>query len=330
MALNKIGGKAVDVRVVLLFSPSPTITQIVEDILRDKYKIGADYYKKLKSAKDIREADKLNNINPFDALKWMFIVENDNLISKALLKSMKATTSAVYVIHFQNYGKYLRTLDNMQGHRGVFPLLLGYPSKEDLRFIHNRVVKEGARLDSPLLNYAISGYSHDVEILIRLFDALNDGIVLKDRKSIVEFCGRRFNTPANFLMKLLSDLPDTSRGRKMRLTSCLKDYEELTSKYESSHLFFLIKNQLKAVIDLKGLRMQAKFTNTLKSLNLDDFENSNYLIQMSRNMRDIKEISLWSIMNMMNILDKIGIWQTDAEFYQFIYVLFRSKELNKR
>lgn len=328
MELRRIEDSNLGLQLLLTYGGSDGLEDLINMRLKEVYQVSRENVEYLKTKNDLENTKMYNNMVPFLGGNRLYIMEAYKNMGVSVLEGvLRNNTIGIYVVHFSDYKSFLEVSNKLSEKRGVESVSLRFLSKADLRYIYKIKVSEDKRIENDnLLEYLLTGYKHDIELLFKVFDELNQGkLVLKDRKGVQEYCGRRYNTPINFTMKLLKDLPETPRGKRGRYSAVLSDYMELKEKYSGKWVYNQVMKYIDGVLRYKQLRLSAISVN--KYVIQSDNEDVAVLKQLQWHKEVVEEVPLGVVLNLQKQLmdSKVGKFEDDIKFISFLSSYMGSK-----
>lgn len=326
MALEYLYDRQKLVRVVLLYTPSNSLSIFLQDSFKTRYNIANDSVRSIKTKKDLRATGSLNNIVPFLSDRWFFHVKPaDKLVGKDFLKLTKNNTSGIYFMEFENYKSYRDAKKLLAKEQGVLDLYLGFLRRNDFDILYYRVIvaNHGQVLPKTLQDFVARGYSGEIESIFDLFEAIKEGQPIKSRKDIIEICGLSSNTIDSFMFSLLKEPTTSDKGLKMYISKRLKEAVDLSEKYTWSKFRSFLKNSVKSCVDIKMILSSGEVYDNIRG-----YENEGYdtkrLKRYQRHLPKIKEISMTRFLGLLENLDSRH-WRSDVDFLNFFfnYMLYK-------
>lgn len=320
MALEQLFERQRLLRVVLLYTPSSSLSLFVQDALKSRYNISKESVISIRSKKELNNTREFFNVVPFLSDRWLFHVKQaDKLIKKDFIKLARDNTSGVYLLEFENYRNYKSTKDLLSKQQGVLDLYLAWLRRNDFMTLYSRVVlrKSKSSLPNSLLNFVIRGYSSEIESVFKLFEVLKEGREIKTRKQVIEICGLSANTIDNFMLGLLKEPNLSDRGLKRYISNRLKEAVELADKYTWTTFRNYLKKSVKSCINVKMILSSGEVYD-----NIRNYENAGYdtksIVKYQRFLPQIKKISLVRFLGLLENLEK-RVWRSDVDFLAFFF-----------
>ncbi|MEC2463852.1 hypothetical protein P9X10_02895 [Bacillus cereus] len=326
MALERLFDRQALVKVVLLYTPSNSLSMYVQDVIKNRYQINKDSIRDIRNKKELRETQDLYNVVPFLSQKWLFHVKDgDKVVKKDFLRLARGNTSGVYFIEFENYRSYKFAKDLLKDEIGTIDLYMAWLKRADFEKLYNVLVvgAKGYQLPKTLLDFVIRGYANEIEAVFKLFMELRDGREIKSRKEIIDICGINSNTVDNFMFSLLKDPPVKDAGLKRYMSNRIKEAVDLAEKYTWSTFRNYLKRSVKSCIHVKMILSSGEVYD-----NIRNYENEGYdmkkLKRFQRYIPQLKETSMSRLVGLLDNLEK-GVWYTDLEFLNFFfnYMLYK-------
>lgn len=320
MALEQLFERQRLLRVVLLYTPSSSLSLFVQDALKTRYNISKESVISIRSKKELNNTREFFNVVPFLSDRWLFHVKQaDKLIKKDFIKLARDNTSGVYLLEFENYRNYKSTKDLLSKQQGILDLYLAWLRKKDFMTLYSRLVlrKSKSSLPNSLLNFVIRGYSSEIESVFKLFEVLKEGREIKTRKQVIEICGLSANTIDNFMFGLLKEPNLSDRGLKKYISNRLKEAVELADKYTWTTFRNYLKKSVKSCINVKMILSSGEVYD-----NIRNYENAGYdiksIVKYQRFLPQIKKISLARFLGLLENIEK-RVWRSDVDFLAFFF-----------
>ncbi|AFQ29908.1 hypothetical protein P4493_05335 [Bacillus thuringiensis] len=335
MGLELLFDRQSMMKVVLLYTPSNSLSMYVQDVIKNRFQINKDSIKDIATKKELQETKELYNVVPFLSQKWLFHVKNgDKAVKKDFLRLARGNTSGVYFIEFENYRNYKFVKDLLRNEPGTVDLYMGWLKRADFEMLYRHLVVgfKGYELTKTLQDFVIRGYANEIEAVFKLFVELRDGREVKTRKEIIDICGINSNTVDNFMFSLLKEPPVKDKGLKRYMSNRIKEAVDLAEKYTWSTFRNYLKRSVRSCIDVKLILSSGEIYD-----NIRNYENEGYdmkkLRRMQRYLPQLKEISMARLLGLLDNIEK-GVWYTDLEFLNFFfnYMLYKynsNKEVKK-
>lgn len=320
MALEQLFERQRLLRVVLLYTPSSSLSLFVQDALKSRYNISKESVISIRSKKELNNTREFFNVVPFLSDRWLFHVKQaDKLIKKDFIKLARDNTSGVYLLEFENYRNYKSTKDLLSKQQGILDLYLAWLRKKDFMTLYSRLVlrKSKSSLPNSLLNFVIRGYSSEIESVFKLFEVLKEGREIKTRKQVIEICGLSANTIDNFMFGLLKEPNLSDKGLKRYISNRLKEAVELADKYTWTTFRNYLKKSVKSCINVKMILSSGEVYD-----NIRNYENAGYdiksIVKYQRFLPQIKKISLVRFLGLLENIEK-RVWRSDVDFLAFFF-----------
>ncbi|WP_255294051.1 hypothetical protein [Bacillus toyonensis] len=320
MGLEKLYDRQTRMKVVLLYTPSSSLSIYVQDVIKNRYQIKKDSIKTITSKKELGATKDVYNVVPFLSQAWLFHVTNgDKVIKKDFLKLSRGNTSGVYLIEFENYKNYKFAKDLLQREVGVVDLYMAWLRRADFNTLYNQLVVgfNGTQLPKSLLDFVSKGYSSEIEAVFQLFLELRDGREIKSRKQIIDICGLNSNTVDNFMFSLLKDPPTKDAGVKKYMSNRLKEAVDLAEKYTWSTFRNYLKRSVKSCIDVKMILSSGEVYKDIRVYENEGY-NMKQLKRLQRYIPTLKEISIARLLGLLDNLEK-RTWYNDVDFLNFFF-----------
>ena len=320
MALEYLFDRQRMLKVVLVYTPSTSLSIFVQDAIKSRYGINLDNIRTINSQKELNATREIYNIMPFLSDRWLFHVPKaDKIVKKTFLKLQMENTSGVYLLEFENYKSYKFAKDLLSKQQGVLDLYLAWLRRDDFQELYKRIViaNNGSELPKTLLDFVMKGYSSEIDALFLLFDRLKEKQEIKSRKDIIEICGLSANTIDSFMFSLLKEPTVSDKGLKKYMANRLKEAVDLSEKYTWLKFRNYLIRSVKTCIEIKMILSSGEVYD-----NIRNYENENYNINQikkyQRHLPKIKEISMTRFLGLLECLNR-RIWREDMDFLDFFF-----------
>lgn len=314
------------VRVVLVYTPSNSLSLFVQDSLKSRYNISKDSVRTINVKKELTQTREIYNVVPFLSDRWLFHVPKaDKLIKKDFIKLMQENTTGIYVLEFENYRNYKAVKDMVSKQQGVLDLYLAWLRRVDFDVLYNRLVlaEKGFKMPKVMEDFVARGYSNEIESLFELFKQLREGVEVKTRKDVIEICGLSSNTIDSFMFGLLKDPTLSDKGLKKYISNRLKEAVDLAEKYTWSKFRNYLKRSVKSCIDVKMILSSGEVYDNIRTYENDHYE-MDKLKRYQRYLPKIKETSMTRLLGLLDCLENRR-WGNDLDFLTFFfeYIIYK-------
>lgn len=299
---------------------------LVQDTLKSVCGAKGDSVIRVNSKSDVTELVELSYVMPFNAKQWVILVDYDKVKGSRrkiinLIKS-KSSTSKIAIkfskyIDFKNFNDELGSLVNS--------MYLNNLNLADVRYLFKNTT-----LDKNLFSFVFSSYRSEVDKLMELRDALNNGETFKDRKSITNLVGLSTGSLQHFVIKILLDKPLTERSFERIFKTRLHTLIELEQIYGSRKLGNFITAIVKDVLDIKTLHMMGEIYTKLDKI--PQGYDSKRLLKYKYSYSKILEIDYSRVLEVYLLLENSPRWVNSLGLVHFLSTLYRNiriKELSK-
>ncbi len=310
----ELGLKEVDI--VLLCTDSPRLSLFLERILKDRIGVDNSAIIDVFSRANLSELRELKGVCPPLSDRWFVrITLSDKLEVKDIQKFLTWRNFCTFIV-CKSYKDYKKLMALCEHAEGVYNYYLRNLNKSNIAYLYRKIVtrkgidNQQYMMTPTLFRYVCNSYSREVDKILLLFDAINDGADITSRTDIVNICGNAGTTVEEYIFELLKPLTTTSRGVKTRFNRSVKTGLDLLQVFEYSHLYYALRKTLLTFIEIKGLQianLQKGLQEELKSYN--------------RYKDRIFEVPMSSLLKLSSALGTEA-WQNDADFLRFLYTYY--------
>lgn len=308
-----------DLSIVLVQTPSDMMKIFIQDKIKEKYKNTNDSSMTIQTKKDFSESLIQAGVQPFGAVKWFFLLDNDKvkLTAKDITSIKENNSSGVYLIFVSNYPTYKRFKTAIgKDYDGFVDLYITRLRRNDFLYLYDYYVPEDNKLTKSLYDQVVQNYSSDLDAVFKLFKALKSGEEVKNQKDITAICGVGGNTIESYAVNLLKDPPTTERGVATVLRNRIKLGVDLGSIYGYNKFWSYTVNCVKSFSDIKMLTISGVVYKRLTEL--PECYNEKRLGKMNRYLWVLKDIPYSSIIRLRYMLSRQR-WRNESDFVAFIY-----------
>lgn len=304
--------------VVLIQTPSDVLKMFLQDKIKAQLGSTQESVLTVDNKKTLKEAGNFSGMIPFDAKRWLFIVNLDKVGVNADLRDIIYNNSTgLFFCTTDKYSTYKRFKDMCKALDHMVDFYITYLKRMDFYYLYYALVPKDDMLPKVLSDFVQKGYSNDISTVINFFIELSRGTKFDSKKSIIDFCGQSGNTVDNLLFSLLEMQFKTERGIKSVMGNRLKSGYELAQSIGWHKLRTYLYSSLNAVMDIKGLYISGVIYKRIE--NLPDNFNEKKLSKYQRLFKKIKEVPFSDMVRLRVALYECGDWNNEADYLRFIY-----------
>lgn len=310
-----------DYDVVLLQSNSEKMKMYVQDKLKAKFHSTRDTIMTVNTNKDLRPIREVSGLIPPFSEKWLvFINLNKKISTRDVINVIDNSTTCVFVVITEKYKDYKSLKDALKKKHTLVEQYLSYLRREDFIYLYDALVPRDKQMSKQLFDYLVQGYSADIESVLDLFVALNDGKKIKTRKDIADICGIGGLTIDSFVFSMLKEPSKSDKGLKRVMHNRILAGEELIEVYELGTFYRFLRSCIYNLVQVKMLKDTGVIYKTIR--NLPDGYDQMKLIRYQKYMWSLNEIPLSRILRLYSCIgDKT--WKTDLDYLNFMYSYFK-------
>lgn len=318
MYLQEIDRELDRTSVVLLQTPSDVLKMFLQDKIKAQLNSTQESILVVDSKKTLREAGNLSGMIPFDAKRWLFVLDLDKIgVNSDLQEVIYNNSTGLFLCTTDKYSTYKRFKEMCKVLDKMLDFYITYLKRMDFYYLYYAIVPKESMLPKALSDFVQKGYSNDISTVINFFMELNRGTKFDSKKSIIDFCGQSGNTVDNLLFSLLEMQFKTERGIKSVIGNRLKAGYELAQSIGWRKLRNYLYSSLNAVMDIKGLYISGVIYKRIE--NLPDNFNEKKLSKYQRLFHKIKEVPFSDMVRLRIALYECGDWNNEADYLRFIY-----------
>lgn len=302
----------------LLLSNSNLSELYIYDTLKSKCNATRDSIYDINTKSSTNEMFELVNLQPFNADKWLFVIDFSKV--KSILKNKIGvfdSDTSEFLIKVKNYKEFKEAKEMLKKVNDIYLSFIRY---YDVEFL-----LDGYNLSPKMVEFVARSYSSDVEQVFQLLNELKNGLVVNDRKDIVNICGVSSGSLNTFALMLLKDFPTTDKGKKMAYKKRITTAVELAETYGFSKMRNFLMTCVKDILDIKQLYLAGVIYDRIH--NLPSCYDEKRLSRYNMYLSFIINTPINKIMKLYLMLRKNGRWYSDIDMVSFIYQYYEEGEL---
>lgn len=308
----------------LLLTSSSLSEMYIYDILKEKCKATRDSIYEVNTKSSINSMLELVNVQPFLADKWLFVLTFNKVkkILKEHIGIFEADT-AEFLIEVKNYKEY-KEAKELLGKVNLNDIYLSYIRRYDVEFLLGKY-----NLSQKMLDFVVKSYASDPEQVFILMKELDNGLLIENRKQIVDVCGVSVGSLNYFALSLLKEPPKTAKGQKSVCRNRMKVAVELADTYGYGKMRNFLMACVKDILDIKQLYINGVIYDKIRDLPDVTVENSKgekvpvydekRLSKYNIFLQTIIDTPYTRIVRLYLMLKKGGRWFRDVDMMNFIY-----------
>lgn len=304
--------------VVLIQTPSDVLKMFLQDKIKAQLNSTQESVLVVDNKKTLKEAQNLSGMIPFDAKKWLFLVNLDKVgVNADLREFVYNNSTGLLFCTTDKYSNYKKFKDMCKAIDNMIDLYITFLKRMDFFYLYYALVPQDNQLPKALSEFILKGYANDINTVMNLLMELNRGTKFESKKSIVDYCGQSGNTVDNLLFSLLGMHFKTERGIKNVIGNRLKSGYELAQSIGWHNLRTYLYSALNAVMDIKGLYIEGTIYKRIE--NLPDNFNEKKLSRYQRFLWKIKEVPFSDMVRLRVALYECGDWSDESDYLRFLY-----------
>lgn len=308
--------------IFLIQTPSTSLEQYVRDKIRRYYKVDQTTTIYVENKTDLKKVKDIRGIEPMSSDRWFVPIDIDKMFSKELIKAIKESTTCLFYLTTSRYSNYKKAKETFGKDFGFYDMYLRYLKRPDLIYIYDAYIVREKRLPKDLFDFVVHSYSGDIEAFFTLLKAMVSGKEFKSRNQIIEECGLGATSIESYVFDLLKPLSGSAKGLNITIKNRIKVGSDVAKNLSYRSLFNIIRDIVASFVEIKMLLLSGTVYKEIRDIP-ENFTERN-LEKYQRYLWKISEIPYSELVLLINCLGT-NAWQTDMDFFGFIYGYYTEK-----
>lgn len=316
MALKELDN---DLSFVLFQTTSDLMRIFIQDKLKKTNNNSTGNIFIIENKKDFKEALSTCNVQPFGADKWLFIIDTNkmNLSYKDLKDIVRNNSSGVFLVEVHKYKEYKRIKNIVGDSEGFLDLYLPRLRRDDFLYLYDYYTPSWNKLTPKLYNQIYRDYSNDVDAVMNLFKAMQNGTRVTSIKDVTLTVGVAGNTVESYIISLLKEPPTTAKGAEIIIRNRVKSGLELAEVHGYEKMWVYMVSCIKSFTDIKILMINGIVYKKIQT-ELPEGYDDKKLFRYQKYIWRLESIPLSRVIRLRYALQR-NKWQSGEDFLRFIY-----------
>ena len=325
MSLKRISRITPDVLNIVIYSKSASVDLYIRKSLKESFGVESDYIVNVDKDKELKNAKMDAMMEPFTCPYWLIHVDADKISKNELLKSLGQTPTAGKTVYWtSNYGTYMRMMQSseLKEQQGYSPTYtFSRLSDNDIKILHEGVVREKRRLQLKELLYVMKYYSYEPQLIMDLFRATDSGRTIASTKDIIDTIGLPGSSVATLALKMLKLEPKTEKYLNIEYKRTVRYIENISVKLDYRSLKNFLLSNIEGFIEMKQLQMMGLYR-AQKFIIPEGFDEKriNRLKRFERQV--LNDVSMQRLLNLKLALTSLSTFNPEVDVMHGVALYF--------